>query len=328
MFPMMGYYGMNPFGCWEVSTRPEVGFFLGLAAATAVQTSYAATKTHNQQPQNQTQSTNTNQSVGNFGSLTASLYNNNNTGFGYFGSFDNTMPYYPTTFITPDVAITAANLADRIVNNINTQMQAVAQAQAQAQAQAAQSQSASQSSDTLSSASQATVNEPQGAFLKGKGRGTKYGPEFLEKVKQISQRLNCNYRDLLAIFNSEFGVEANKTAQNGAVGLICFMPQYFDTRKIVQMSPIEQLDIVEQTIMRSKKQAGFAQNSRLSKEDLYALVFLPARANSEVLCRKGEGNRFYESNAALDYNRDGQITKSEMAHRIDSKYVSDQSFLA
>jgi hypothetical protein len=181
---------------------------------------------------------------------------------------------------------------------------------------------------SMGSAQEVTGNEPQGAFLKGKGRGTKYGPAFLEKVKLISQRLNCNYRDLLAIFNSEFGVEANKTAKNGAVGLICFMPQYFDTRKIVQMSPIEQLDVVEQTIMRSKKQVGFASNAKLSKADLYALVFLPARANREVLCRRGEGNRFYECNAALDYNRDGQITKAEMAHRIDSKYVSDQSFLA
>ena len=132
----------------------------------------------------------------------------------------------------------------------------------------------------------------------------------------------------MAIFNSEFGVEANKTAKNGAVGLICFMPQYFDTKKIVRMSPIEQLDVVEDTIKKAKKQAGFAPDARLSKADLYALVFLPARAGNEVLCRKGEGNGFYESNLALDYNGDKKITKSEMAHRIDNKYVSDQSFLA
>ncbi len=167
-----------------------------------------------------------------------------------------------------------------------------------------------------------------GVLLKGKGKGTQYGPAFLAKVKRIANNLNCNYRDLIAIFNSEFGVEANKTAKNGAVGLICFMPKYFDTKKIVKMSPIDQLDVVEETIMRSKKRAGFAPNAKLSKADLYALIFLPARANREVLCQRGEGNSFYESNAALDYNKDGKITKAEMAHRIDNKYVSDQSFLA
>ena len=167
-----------------------------------------------------------------------------------------------------------------------------------------------------------------GVLLKGKGKGTQYGPAFLAKVKRIANNLNCNYRDLIAIFNSEFGVEANKTAKNGAVGLICFMPKYFDTKKIVKMSPIDQLDVVEQTIMRSKKRAGFAPNAKLSKADLYALIFLPARANREVLCQRGEGNSFYESNKALDYNKDGKITKTEMAHRIDNKYVSDRSFLA
>jgi hypothetical protein len=106
------------------------------------------------------------------------------------------------------------------------------------------------------------------------------------------------------------------------------MPQYFDTKKIVKMSPIDQLDVVEDTIMKAKRMAGFSANAKLSKADLYALVFLPARANQEVLCKRGEGNSFYESNAALDYNKDGKITKQEMAHRIDNKYVSDQSFLA
>ncbi len=167
-----------------------------------------------------------------------------------------------------------------------------------------------------------------GVLLKGKGKGTQYGPAFLAKVKRIANNLNCNYRDLIAIFNSEFGVEANKTAKNGAVGLICFMPKYFDTKKIVKMSPIDQLDVVEETIMRSKRRAGFAPNAKLSKADLYALIFLPARANREVLCQRGEGNSFYESNKALDYNKDGKITKTEMAHRIDNKYVSDRSFLA
>ena len=174
----------------------------------------------------------------------------------------------------------------------------------------------------------------QGMTLKNKGKGTQYGPEFLNKVKTIAKNLNCNYRDLLAIMNSESSIDAKTVGYNGASGLICFMPQYFDVKKIRQMSPMEQLDLVEKTLKDTKKQAGYASDAKLSKGDLYALVFLPARAGREVLCTKGECGkngkllRYYEANSALDYNHDGKITKEEMATRIDKKYVSDFSFLA
>jgi hypothetical protein len=174
----------------------------------------------------------------------------------------------------------------------------------------------------------------KGMFLKGKGKGTEYGPQFLARVKEIANNIKCDYKDLLAIMNSESGVDAKTVGYNGASGLICFMPQYFDVNRIRKMSPMEQLDLVEETIRKSKKAAGFADNAKLSKGDLYALVFLPARAGKDVLCRKGETGkngrllRYYEANAALDYNRDGVITKDEMASRIDRKYVSDYTFLA
>lgn len=206
-------------------------------------------------------------------------------------------------------------------------------ASASASASATERQGQSEVSVSDDNTDVGTVSK-EGMLLKGKGKGTKYGPEFLKKVKRIAKNLNCNYRDLLAIFNSEFGVEANKTAKNGAVGLICFMPKFFDTEKIVKMSPIDQLDVVEDTIMKAKRMAGFSANAKLSKADLYALVFLPGRAGNEVLCREGERDdrgrllNYYESNKALDYNGDKKITKQEMAHRIDNKYVSDQTFLA
>lgn len=174
----------------------------------------------------------------------------------------------------------------------------------------------------------------QGMVLKNKGKGTQYGPEFLNRVKQIAKNLNCNYRDLLAIMNSESGINAKTVAKNGASGLICFVPQYYDVEKIRKMSPMEQLDLVEKTLQKSKVSRGFAADEKLSKGDLYALVFLPAKAKRDVLCTKGERDKngrllgYYESNSALDYNRDGKITKDEMATRIDKKYVSDTTFLA
>lgn len=330
MFPMFGYYGINPFCGWGVCPRPGIGFLYGFAAATAFQptSAYYASGSLFSNPftyyQNPLPIT-TYSSFGSFGNLTASIHNNNSTDFSYTGSYENTLPYYSSS--APVIEIKANN----VVNNFNIQPRATEQTQVRSKAQPSKQKP---QTPTAVSANNKTTTEDlgsissQGVFLKGKGRGTQYGPEFLAKVKKIANKLNCNYRDLIAIFNSEFGVEANKTARNGAVGLICFMPKYFDTKRIVKMSPIEQLDVVENTIMKSKIQAGFAPNAKLSKADLYALVFLPARAKNEVLCRKGEGNRFYESNSSLDYNGDHKITKEEMAHRIDNKYVSDQSFLA
>lgn len=227
-----------------------------------------------------------------------------------------TTPSFNTNFSTNPNPFSAST----VKTNTNTQTQPTAQSKVQPA-----------KTDTQ-------INEKelssQGMTLKNKGKGTQYGPEFLDKVKTIAKNLNCSYRDLLAIMNSESSIDAKTVGYNGASGLICFMPQYFDVKKIRQMSPMEQLDLVEKTLKDTKKQAGFALDAKLSKGDLYALVFLPARAGRDVLCTKGECGkngkllRYYEANSALDYNHDGKITKDEMATRIDKKYVSDFSFLA
>ena len=53
----------------------------------------------------------------------------------------------------------------------------------------------------------------------------------------------------------------------------------------------------------------------MSAADLYSLIFLPARANREVLTAKGEN--FYSANAGLDMDGDGKITKSDLNKRIN-----------
>lgn len=177
-----------------------------------------------------------------------------------------------------------------------------------------------------------TVNNG-GMFLNGKGKNSQYGPKFLARVKEIAKNIKCDYRDLLAIMNSESGIDATTVGSNGASGLICFMPKYYDVAKIRKMTPMQQLDLVEDTFLKSKKQYGFG-DSKLSKEDLYALIFLPGRAKNDVLAVKGETGkngkllRYYEDNKGLDANKDGKITKAEMAVRINDKYVSDKTFLA
>ena len=157
-----------------------------------------------------------------------------------------------------------------------------------------------------------------------------YGPEFLAKVKEISQRLDCDYRDLLGLMNSESGINAKAKNPNGsATGLIQFIESTArslgtTTAELRQMSPIDQLDYVEKYLANAKANAGIS--GRLSAGDLYALTFLPGRASRNVLTSSGE--KYYAHNKGLDLNKDGQITKDELGQRIRNKYVSDNSFLA
>lgn len=159
-----------------------------------------------------------------------------------------------------------------------------------------------------------------------------YGPKFLEKVKTIANKVNCNYRDLLAVMNAESGINASIRNPNGtATGLIQFLESTAEglgttTDKLAAMKPIDQLDYVERFLVRNKSAAGFSSSEKLSGGDLYSLVFLPARAKREVLTEKGE--RFYDANSATDLNNDGKITKDELTQRVHRFYVSDDSFTA
>ena len=167
-----------------------------------------------------------------------------------------------------------------------------------------------------------------GITLNKKGNG--YGPEFLEKVKQIANRLNCNYRDLLGLMNSESGIRADiKNPHGSASGLIQFVESTANklgttTAQLRQMSPIKQLDYVEKYLSQAKRNAGLT--GQLSGGDLYSLVFLPGRANRDVLTTSSEN--YYKKNKGLDANKDGKITKLELGQRVQAKYVSDNSFLA
>ena len=171
-----------------------------------------------------------------------------------------------------------------------------------------------------------------------KANAKKLGPQFLEKVKALSERLNCNYQDLIAVMISECSLNpaASNDATN-ATGLIQFMPDTArnlgtTVEKIKKMSADEQLVLVEKYLKDQKETAGFSQDHKLSAGELYALVFLPGRAKREVLCTKGERNdkgkklNYYENNDGLDTNKDGKITKTELDNRIIAKRVNDSIF--
>lgn len=165
----------------------------------------------------------------------------------------------------------------------------------------------------------------------------KLGKPFLDKVKQVAKNVNCDYRDLLALMNSESSLNPKAGKGTSYVGLVQFGSAAIEElntkggyknltkEKILNMSAIEQLDLVEKLIKICKKYAKFSDNEKLSAGDLYALIFAPGRAGREVLYSQGESG-YNSVNAKMDYNKDGKITKSELAQRLDKKRVNESVF--
>lgn len=163
----------------------------------------------------------------------------------------------------------------------------------------------------------------------------KLDKHFLKKTKKIAKKLNCDYQDLLALMNSESGLNPKATC-GSYVGLIQFGNaaitelrtkcgcKGLTKEKILNMSRIEQLDLVEKLLMYNKKWK-FAPNAKLSAGDLYAMILAPGRADREVLYSRGESG-YNKTNAKMDYNNDGKITKSEMSRRIREKSVNESIF--
>ncbi len=156
------------------------------------------------------------------------------------------------------------------------------------------------------------------------------GKEFLKRLKEVAKEINCNYKDLLAVLNSESSLNPKAVnKQSGAAGLLQFMPSTAkdlgtSTEEILNMSPIEQLDYVEKYFKKHKKIGGFKENEKLKAEDLYALTFLPARAKRDILTDISE--KYYKPNKGLDINNDGKITKNDLAVRMESKKVNESIF--
>lgn len=162
----------------------------------------------------------------------------------------------------------------------------------------------------------------------------KLDSNFLNRVKEIAQKLNCDYKDLLALMNSESGIKTDNWNGSTAVGLIQFTDasvaelnnKYglnLTKEKIARMSPMEQLDLVEKYLTIAKSY-NFAPNERLSAGDLYAITFLPGRAGQDILCRRGE--KFYSQNKGLDLNNDGVISKQDLENKLAKKHINESIF--
>lgn len=165
------------------------------------------------------------------------------------------------------------------------------------------------------------------AAVNTKKLGRDLGPEFINKVKEIAKNINCDWQDLLGVMQAESGINPQQwNPGRTAVGLIQFTDLSvkelnqkcglsLTKEKISQMSAIEQLDLVEK-YLKIAKSYTFSPSAKLSSADLYAIVFLPGRANRDVLTRRGEG--YYHSNP-IDENHDGVISKADLAIRVAKK---------
>ena len=176
------------------------------------------------------------------------------------------------------------------------------------------------------------VSDTDNLPIKDTGKLDKH---FLRKVKKVAKKLNCDYKDLLALINSESGFDP-KAKCGSYVGLIQFGDAAVEElrtkcgyknltkEQIPNMSRLQQLELTEKLLMYIKKWK-FSPNAKLSAGDLYAMILAPGRSNREVLYSKGESG-YNSTNAKMDYNKDGKITKSEMSRRIREKSVNESIF--
>ena len=154
---------------------------------------------------------------------------------------------------------------------------------------------------------------------------------FYNKVVEISKRIGCDPNDLMGVMYSESRINSKSTNSIGATGLIQFIPSTAKSLgttcdQLRNMSPEEQLVYVEKYLQRQKSKAKIPDGQKIGRGTLYALVFLPAFANRDVLTSQGE--KYYTANKGLDVDKDGKITKSDLDKRVQNKICEATGTLA
>ncbi len=159
------------------------------------------------------------------------------------------------------------------------------------------------------------------------GNKVKLSATVINKVKNIAQKINCDYKDLIGVIYAESRWKTDNWNGRSAVGLIQFTQTCIDDlnqiyhlnltkEKIAKMNIMQQLDLAEKSLMRAKKIAGFPSSHRLTASELYAMNLYPANAKrSYCVLRRGE--RGYASNRGLDLDKDGKITPNEIASIVN-----------
>lgn len=155
---------------------------------------------------------------------------------------------------------------------------------------------------------------------------SKYGAGFSKKVETVAANVNCNPNDLLAMMQSESGINAHAQNPSGAYGIIQFMPQTianlgYTRSQLESMNEMQQLDVAEKYLIDAKRTGGFSRDAAIDTGTLYALCFLPGVSKNETLCSSsGSLSWAYNSNSGLDKDKDGKITKTDLAKHLNEKF--------
>lgn len=164
-------------------------------------------------------------------------------------------------------------------------------------------------------------------------KGNQLNAEFLAKAKSVAANINCDVEDLLAVMNSESGIDSQKwNKSRSAVGLIQFTDialadlkrvygLSYTKEDIAKMPALEQLDLAEKFYKLNTDKFG---GRKLTAGDLYAITYVPAFAANEVLTRRGD--KYYKGNEGLDTNEDGIITKTDLNLHLARKRVNLSTF--
>ena len=146
----------------------------------------------------------------------------------------------------------------------------------------------------------------------------KNGPEFVNQVKAMSQRLGVKPEWMLAVMKNESGFSTTAVnKQGGATGLIQFMPATArglgtTTAELARMSPTEQLKYVEKYYSSFK---GKIHNGA----DMYMATFWPAGVGKNDDYKLG-GETVARQNKIFDLDKNGQITAGEFRRYYQQRF--------
>jgi hypothetical protein len=180
------------------------------------------------------------------------------------------------------------------------------------------------------------VKSKRSAGPKVKGYALEHDKDFMDKVKEVANKLGVRPNALLAIMKKESGLDpsvrnkiAVKMGKPAAVGLIQFMPATArqlgtTTEELANMSAVDQMDYVYKYYKINHAKPG------MDAGDLYMLTFLPAYAGKDpkiVLGQKGGGelgttniskNSIYKMNPSFDNSGKGYFTIADVKQSINA----------
>ena len=156
--------------------------------------------------------------------------------------------------------------------------------------------------------------------LSGVSGDWKNDADFLQAIDEVARKYDIDANDLIGLMYNESAGTMSPSIRNniGATGLFQFMPQFFDTDAVAQMSRAEQVRFADERIFAANRLPRGANAGQL-----YAAVFLPGIAQDQgwqgVLARRGD--KYYNSNTGLDKNGDNQIDYGDLATTISEHRV-------